>query len=398
MNRKFADIEAANHRLASALYFKDEQNILTSFQSQKPAAAGSSESQQSQDAEKDNVLKETDDSIRSPDVSEDTHQTESGDKNGTHPWETPPMSQSETRTSGMVNAVDDRQTGESGTHSQVELTSVSSPLGTDLHPGPGVFYSERYDSENLLTSVDGLSEDNVEASLEKSLSSSPELSPLSLDSCDFSAHMFTDISSCAQTHQSIGDLAESPWADIIDLFGIGKDSSGCLDDGDDQSAPAGGGDNEQEVEPENQSECFPQATCSNMCQTEELRHSTGDCTYEYLHSYHDDQGQTTTVAAEPGFTDIRTSEAVHIDSLQILTPSRWHYDSTDLQSKAFSDCMQENSTPFEGVAQSFSVSLHYPQHRTIPTPPREHEWMFPDILKDGESPHAEEPGCEYPGL
>uniref|UniRef100_A0A3Q2R2P5 Uncharacterized LOC110368719 n=1 Tax=Fundulus heteroclitus TaxID=8078 RepID=A0A3Q2R2P5_FUNHE len=49
-----------------------------------------------------------------------------------------------------------------------------------------------------------------------------------------------------------------------------------------------------------------------------------------------------------------------------------------------------NPTPFEGVAQSFPVPPPPPhhQHRPVPTPPHEDDWLFPDILKDRQSPYC----------
>ncbi|XP_058504561.1 uncharacterized protein LOC131471807 [Solea solea] len=394
IQRKFADIEAANHRLASALYFKDEEKTLTSQQSQEEAAAGPLQTGLLQEPEKCSVhVVAGDISESTTDASIDSQQTEVGEEN--HPdspdlQKQPLKSQPNSSTSKTVNQANKRKKEESGKHKLDESPSVSSPEGTDYYHRADDFHTDYYTDESPLESINNLP-DNTQTALQNSSfvqspACSPELSPLSLDSCDFSIQMFTDISTCTQSQKSIIDIAESPWADIMDLFSIGnKDIGGSLDVGAFQSICACQDDVGQEVSVENQSDGFTQRMCSNTSEMEDLHYQS--C--EYRHSCQEDHESTQ-------FNHFRLSQDSDVTQNQLNMPISCHYNMSHLptyqQHEQLIHCMQVNCennphlTPFEGVAQSFCAPPSKPDHRPIPTPPHEDDWLFPDILKERTSP------------
>lgn len=408
-NRKFADIEAANHRLASALYFKSEEKTLSSLQSQKPEAESCSEGSHPQDPEKCSVHTDTDGNSKSrTDISVGSHQTEVSEKkhpDSGHLWKRHPKSQPSTCTTRKNNQGKGRKKTESGNHELVEFTSFSSPTGTDYY-GAEFFHTEFYNNESPLKSINNLSENTQTApqnssfiqfghNVDTSPPFSPELSPLSLDSCDFSIQMFTDISTCAQAQKSIADIAESPWTDIMDLFSVSnKDSGGCVDvDAYFESICACQGDEGPEVGAEDltfadQSDSFTERMCSDRSEVEDLHCERAEHRYEYLYSCHGDQGSTINHAAETQFNSFSFKPPQCSDNAQNQLPASisCQYNVSHLQmyqqSEEESLCVLANFTPFEGVAQSFSAPLHNPEHRPIPTPPHEDDWLFTDILKD----------------
>ncbi|XP_023258180.1 uncharacterized protein LOC111652207 [Seriola lalandi dorsalis] len=410
IQRKFADIEAANHRLASALYFKDEEKNVSALQSQKPEADSPSQSSQLQDPEKCSVHTDAGGISKSrTDISIDSHQTEVSEENHSdlqHLWKQHPKSHPTTCTTRKNNQ------GKGRKKKQVEFTSISSPKGTDYYQGAELFHSEYYDGESPSKSINNLSEDTQTAlqnsnfipsgqNMDMSPPFSPELSPLSLDSCDFSIQMFTDNSTCTQAQKSIADIAESPWTDIMDLFSVGsKDLGGCMDvEAYFESICGRQGDGGQEVGADDltfaeQSDSFTERM--HRSEVEDLDCERGEYRYEYGYSCHGNQGLTMNHAAETQFNNFKPSEGSDICQNQLPTSISCHYNVSHLQTyqRAEEDrrCMTVNCdndlnfTPFEGVAQSFSVPLHNPEHRPIPTPPHEDDWLFTDILKDGKSP------------
>lgn len=412
LNRKFADIEAANHRLASALCFTDEQKTLSSLQSQKPAAGSPSQIGHLQDPEKCSVhLGAVGISTSGTDVSFDTHQTTGTEKKQTDSqqlWEVHSKSQPDTCTTARNNQGEGRKKKGSGNGKLVEFIPITSPEGTDHHHRAEVFHTEHCDNDSPLKSINNLSEDTQTALRNASFNQfgqnmdisppfSPELSPLSLDSCDFSIQMFTDISTCTQAEKSIADIAGSPWADIMDLFSVGnKDSGGCLDVGAYlQSVCACQGDVGQEVGADDlrfadQSDSFTEKMCEDL-------HNEGDeHRYEFGYSCQGDQGLTINQTAETQSNTFQAPHASNVAQNQVHASISCHYNMSHLQThqqpEDVSSCMLVNCeknmcfTPFEGVAQSFSAPLHNPEHRPIPTPPQEHDWLFPDILKERSSP------------
>ncbi|XP_045900000.1 uncharacterized protein LOC123967801 [Micropterus dolomieu] len=297
---------------------------------------------------------------------------------------------------------------------------MSSPKGIDYYNWAELFHTECYDNETQLKSANNLSEDSqttqqdlafiqLSQNVDVSPSFSPELSPLSLDSCDFSIQMFTDISTCTPAQKNITDFSESQWTDITDLFSVGsKDSGGfmgveayfdsicaCQDD-------AGQDVGANDVGFADQSDSLTETIYSNRPEVEDLHSETG----EYDYSFHGDQELTINHFQSvlrrnedaPGTqcNNFKPSQGTDIIQNQLPTPISYHYSASELQMyqhpQEESPCMlmkyenNPNFTPFEGVAQSFSVPLRNPEHCPIPTLPHEDDWLFTDILKDRKSP------------
>lgn len=234
---------------------------------------------------------------------------------------------------------------------------------------------------------------------------------MSLDSCDFSIQMFTDISTCTQAQNSIADITESQWTDIMDLFSVGsKDLAGCIDvEAYFESIRACRGDAGADDDAfADQSGNFTERICSNRADVEDLHSERGEYRYEYGYSCHGDQGliinpfqsdqrssralRQNEDAAETQFNDFTSSQGANTVQNQLPTSISYLYNVSELQHpQEESPCMLVNCendlnfTPFEGVAQSFSAPLHNPDHRPIPTPPHENDWLFTDILNDRKS-------------
>lgn len=199
----------------------------------------------------------------------------------------------------------------------------------------------------------------------------------------------------------------------MDLFSAGsKDLGGCMDvESCFESICACQGDSGQEVGADDvgfadQSGSFTERICSNRPEVEDLHCETGEYRYEYGYSCSGDQGPTINHfqsalrqnedAAETQFNNFKPSQGTDMIQNQLPTSISYHYNTSELQTykQQESSCMlvncenNQNFTPFEGVAQSFSVPLHNPEHRPIPTLPREDDWLFTDILKDRKSPEC----------
>ncbi|CAB1448846.1 unnamed protein product [Pleuronectes platessa] len=334
IQRKFADIEAANQRIASE----------SSLQRETPAAGSPSQSGHLQDPEKGSDHTDADDVSNSvTKVSDESHQTEVTEKK--HPdskdlWKPPRKSQPNTCTTVKNSQGKGRKKKRSGNRKLVEFTSLSSPDDTHYYQRAEVYDSPLKSIDNLPedTSLQNSSFDQFGQNTDTSPSFSPELSPLSLDSCDFSIQMFTDVSPCTQAQRSIADIAESPWADIMDLFSVGgKDLGGCLEVG-----------------------TYFQSICAEV--------GADDSTFT-------DQ------------TDLAPNQLPTSTSCYYMTNLQTHQPTEDLSPCKLLNCdKNQRFTPFEGVAQSFSAPLHNPVHHPVPTPPHEQDWLFPDILKERKSP------------
>ncbi|TKS82139.1 hypothetical protein D9C73_016248 [Collichthys lucidus] len=360
IQRKFADIEAANHRLASVLYFKEEDKNLSSLPITEARHSGPvSEKKQ-------------------PDPA--------------HLWKRHPKSQPGTTMKN--NQSKGRQKKESRNRKLVECTSMSTPV--DYHHRAERYHTEYDDDESLLMSTNNQTSHKDSGSFPFGQNvSSPELSPLSLDSCDFSIQMFTDISACTQTQKNIVDITENQWTDIMDLFSVGsKDLGGCMDVEAyfDSICACQGDDAGKEVSADDagfadQSDHFTERICSNSNEAEDLQCETSECRFEHGYSYHADQGLTVNHFQSV----LRQNEDVVQGIIQNQLPTSISYGDSELQTyqhpQEESPCMllnNHNFTPFEGVAQSFSVPLHHPEHRPIPTPPHEDDWLFTDYPKGQE--------------
>uniref|UniRef100_A0A8C6TD41 Uncharacterized protein n=1 Tax=Neogobius melanostomus TaxID=47308 RepID=A0A8C6TD41_9GOBI len=164
IQRKFADIEAANHRLASALNFKgDEKTPDTADPSRNPT-----EENPTTDGE---VLQKNKSCI-----STDSQMPEIGRNKQPQPPRKPhPKSR--------------KNKHQESDQKCLEFTTMELlPLET-RH-----FYGDEIMTDALFTTDAQTESSHLLFNMDASPSFSPELSPLSLDSCDFAVQMFTDIS------------------------------------------------------------------------------------------------------------------------------------------------------------------------------------------------------------
>lgn len=201
---------------------------------------------------------------------------------------------------------------------------------------------------------------------------SPELHLLSLDYCNF-----PDIPEKANMH---ADESESQWADIVDLFGIGRSSSSSSNNvGDffdieayfESICSCKSDSSEQTVDSQPLGWLSDQweATCSKVRQDEEDVEFTVTPEGMYGGASRCPQMDRQTVLSQQ-------VTAVGDNSTQ-------HSSTQDSQASCTLTGNQHFN--FEGVAQSFSVPPHI-QHCSIPTPPpHEDDWLFTYILKDRAS-------------
>ncbi|XP_030248935.1 uncharacterized protein c16h19orf85 [Sparus aurata] len=383
IQRKFADIEAANHRLASALYFKEEGKNVTSPASQEPETPDHSGSSSPggclQDPDKCSGHTVADGISKSNcDVSIGSHEAEISENeelDSGHLSKQHPRSQAPNQSKGGQNKG-------SRNPKLVEATSMSS-LSINHHEAE-LFHTESHDDQIPLKSANSLSDDSQKAQQESGFSQnvdmspvfSPQLSPLSLDSCDF-----TDTSTCTEVQRNIADISEAQWTDILDFFSVGSMELGsCVD-----------------VEAYFESICACQGEAGQEvgAEVENLHCEAGECRYDDGYSCHADQSLTINHflrqnedASETQFNSFKPPGI--IDQLQ--TSVNLHCTASELQTyqhpQEESSCMlvnNQNFRPFEGVAQSFSAPLLIPELRPIPTPPHEDDWLFTDILKDWKS-------------
>lgn len=411
VNRKFADIEAANHRLASALYFKEGE------EKNKPDTPDqSSQSGHLKDQDKCSVHSDTNGILKSrSDVTVDLYEVSEKKQPGSgHLWKRHPKSQSLRKNNHSKR----KQRKESKV---VELTSISTTKDTDFPHGAELCHTEYYSDEHQLNPSfsegwNNFSEDTqtplndssfiqFNSNVDISPSFSPELSPLSLDSCDFSIQMFTELSGCTPAQRGIADVNEGQLTDILDLISVGnKDSEGCMDvEAYFESICECQGDAGQEAGLHDVT--FAEQS-DGFAEVEGLHCDGGEYTYECGYSCHGDQDRTSDYilnwSAERQNVYTAQGQSHSKDIIQHQAPAsiNCHFNTaqqqTYRQSQKESDCMQVNCkynpqfTPFEGVAQSFSAPLHNPEIRPVPTPPQDEDWLFTDILKDRTSPDYQE--------
>lgn len=364
-----------------------------------------------QHSEKCSVQKDAEGTSKpTTDVSVASHQTEVSEKkqiNLGHLWKHHPKSQSPTCTTRKNNQSTERQKKGNEIHKLVEFTFMSSPKHTDCF-----HEAEHHEDEIPLQTPSDLLEHTKTAlqdsafmqDVDVSPSFSPALSPLSLDSCDLSVQMFTDISARTHSQKSIADIAESQWTDIMELFsGSSSDVGGSMDvEAYFESICSCQSDAGQEISVDeftfsDQSDGLTERMCYNKYESEDVECERGDYRYVNAHSYQGDQGLSISQSAETQLGNFRQAQSSDIGQNQLHRSINYHYDVTELQTdqhpQVESPCMLGNCqnhihfTPFEGVAQSFSAPPHNPEHRAIPTPPHEDDWpLFTDILKDRKSP------------
>lgn len=278
---------------------------------------------------------------------------------------------------------------------------ISSPKYKEYFQEAGLVQSEYYQSQVEL--INNLSDDlqappnssSAHLSNQNEINSpsfSSELSPLSLDSCDFSVQMFTDLTDCSQEQKT---TTEGQLADVVDLFSAGDEySESCM-----------------EVEDYFDSNCSCQdeaalTVCADNVPGAEDPYSEG-AEHRYKYSCQEEQSVSTDhfeddqrsvlvmrqkeYTGEKRLNNAKPSQSTNINSNLLSTYIGCSYNVTQLQTH---ELLQEgiqfddlNVTPFEGVAQSFSAPPHHRVNRPIPTPPPDDDWLFRDILKDRQSPY-----------
>lgn len=393
-NRKFADIEAANHRLASALYLKEGEShasSLSSHEQDAPISSGNpSQSDPLQGSEKPSVPTDVE-GISKSKTDAGSRKAESRLKKHSdigHFWENHDKYDCTTQTNNR------RKRRQKKVEAN-KLSFISSPKDREYFQDAGLGRSEYYD-QSQFEPVNDLSDDlqappnsssarHFNHSETNSPSFSSELSPLSLDSYDFSVQMFTDLTGCAQDQKT---TTEGQLTSMVDLFSAGEAfSESCMDVGDyfDRNCSC-------------QDKNALEVCADNVPGVEYLHSERGELRYHYscqeeqrASTDHIDDNQRSTLVLRRNVNNAKPSQSMDINSNLLSTSIDCSYDVTQLQTQ---ELLQEgilfndlNLTPFEGVAQSFSAPPHPRVHRPIPTPPPDDDWLFRDILKDRRSPY-----------
>ncbi|XP_014903737.1 uncharacterized protein c16h19orf85 isoform X1 [Poecilia latipinna] len=329
IQRKFADIEAANHRLASALYVKDTQEPLepqgSTYQSealQNPDHNGGQTDAKGISRSRDNASV-----AGEPKELDDKQRKSTNNQNKT------------------------RQTNEKRNNKAVEFSKVFQESE--------LLQSEYPSQQNQMNPINNLNENNQHPNVivltqneDNSPPFSPELSPLSLDSCDFSAQMLTDLS--ANTEQET-------IRDITELF----------------TDPVGHMDVESYFETICPRRMEDMILSDNFTGLEE--NMEPECSFGY--SCEEDRGGT--------------ADYVQRNTGNSRQPRQSEYKASasfySVSEQQGSCCMLGNDlnvAPFEGVAQSFPVPPPQQERHPVPTPPHDDDWLFPDILKDRQLPYC----------
>ncbi|MEQ2305790.1 hypothetical protein AMECASPLE_001608 [Ameca splendens] len=406
IQRKFADIEAANHRLASALYVKDGEKTTSSLllQSQETLEpAGPTPQRESlQDPDQYSVHTDAEGILKSRSGASEVREQKQYDK---HPWKLP---QKSTCTAKMNNQSKMKQSKQKNRTQVVEFSFMNALNSKGVFQEAELLQSENPNYKSQMNLINSLTESNqrlpkhpnfilLAQNEDSSPPFSPELSPLSLDSCDFSAQMLTDLSACTQIQETITDGL----SDITELFSVGnKDSVGHMDvESYFESICPCQVDAGLEVCPDE--DITLEGLSENFTGLENMPPGEGECKCSYDYSCEEDRGGT----ADYFQSNPRSSHLLRqgeypytkqsCQSTDIISISH-EYSITELQTHQHlqegSSCMLVNNlnlTPFKGVAQSFPVPPppHH-EHRPIPTPPHEDDWLFPDILKDRQLPYC----------
>lgn len=409
LNRKFADIEAANHRLASALSNNvKETNVLSQKSETLNQSVFPFEDTFLQDQDKCSRHTGTDD-MNQPrsDVTVGSHETETRERKQPevgHLWKRHPKSLHNMRNSRKTNQSKERQRKESQNHKLVGFTSLASQSAKDSCLRSEQAYppvSAHFSQENSPTAHQDFTFLPFGHNMDTSSSFSPQLSPLSFDSCDFSMQMFEDV----LTQKNAADISESQWTDFIDVFSSsGKDLGGYMDvEAYLESSCVRQGEDGQEgrvddVGFSDESDSYSKICCDGP-EMEDMCTDTRNYRYEYGYICRGNQGLSINYTGQNKATQFNNSSDTYITH-NLLSTAINYLNSSELQTYQHPDqdtsCMlthcenKQNFTPFEGVAQSFSVPLHNPEDRLIPTPPHEDDWLFTDILKDRKSPTCQE--------
>lgn len=336
-----ADIEAANHRLASALHLKDEEK------------SASSPSPEERDTE----------AVASA-GSEDLFHPRDGDSGGEKQaglenlWKGQPKPQT---CRGQSQAA---QHAHNNSHTPAEVAWNSAEGHPPNHP-----------PQTATSGSQVAQPGSAHLELTQNADASPGLGPLSPQSCDLSLWTLSDISTCTQGHKSVGDISESQWSEIVDLLGVGgpdrayAEVEACFE----SICACRGVDGQEPGSAEFEFDDFFDSFIENPGETAlEGGRSHGDaCEYMFEDGH--------------GCQDEDSVSTAHVVVEQQLPASlSYRGDGSELQA-----CRHPRGegpcTLFEGVAQSFAVPLHHSRPRAIPTLPREEDWPFPDILEDRAS-------------
>lgn len=365
LNRKFADIEAANHRLASALYFKGEEKNASNLPAEERDIADPSGVSEAVAATGSNALFNPGD-----DDSSGEKESEPGNL-----WKHQPKPHARAGR-GENNAAKQQ---ENKTHKLVETPSSSAQAPPNSPP------ERANDATDPQTAQPDSGHMELARKVDTLPASSPGLGPLSPAPCDLSVWMVSDVSTCMQGQKSIADVSESQWSEIADLLGVGSPDRAYAEvEAYVESICARRGDPGQEVESAEFAfadlfDSFIENLDESVLGAGALHGDTCEYMYEGGHS------------CQEG-TQRQNEDALNAAQVAVEQPPPaslgYRSDGSELQA-----CQHPQEgpcalgsrapfTPFEGVAQSFAVPLHYSRSRAIPTLPREEDWPFTDILED----------------
>ncbi|CAL8340879.1 unnamed protein product [Gadus morhua 'NCC'] len=471
-NRKFSNIEAANQRLASALLCTKEENTSPSFPGQKPVTPEPSVKPTTGDG----LAEKANDPMTN--TSKDIEQASklgSGSAYGSIEMEISKQRQPESRHFLVSLPKSQASTGTwrgksqghrapnpalqnmIGNENQAKSTSfLNSPEHTEFNHQPGVSQTacDRYEkttqrnrihrsevnvgtarlkeTDNNNNNQDrhfkSASDSDVIIHLDEDLdlslspSFSPDLSPLSLDSCDFSVQSMLDMSTCFQKNHK-EDTVENQWTDMMEVL---QTEVICRDDLEDCM-------NMEEffenvcICQEGSSELEGDVCCDDIT-TSSMNHERGTCMgHEIFQIQSNDNcgseaehlkciegkygyGGSDAFQSDLGLpfknltSDQRTSQNLPASRSEIVFNETASDQDKDNQSNsifsiylcnnstlntyscaqqesscAFEACNNKTGTHFEGVAQSFSAHTET-QYHPILTPPFENDWLFTEIV------------------
>lgn len=293
-------------------------------------------------------------------------------------------------------------------HKLVEISAAESPMSNEpgIHGDPGddpaceppPKPSNTPSANSQQTQRDSVAVD-FDHQIDVPPTFSPELHPLSLDYCNF-----PDI---PEEPEMNGDASESPWADVVDLFGIGSSSGsnnvGGFFDIEEYfesicACKSDSGEHGVDGQPFGWPSDQWEDNCGNKWQDEEevdltatpeeTNEGASNCPEMERQMVFSDVQCGAAQNEEARLSSSRTSQCF-TQSQQSQQPTAATHCSTQSNlsqgSQASCTLMGNQHFTFEGVAQSFSVPPHV-QHCSIPTPPpHEDDWLFTYILKDGAS-------------
>ncbi|KAL0985192.1 hypothetical protein UPYG_G00153930 [Umbra pygmaea] len=427
IQRKFAEIEAANHQLASVLLSSDMVNSKPSTPSQHPTT-----NDQSNNTCKAPVNADAETSLCPP-------QNESlavkCSALGEHFSLNPPRHMDESCNNPSEGSC--RLGGETDSPTNCRSTT-SSARTLELKPGWDHFPTEAIScdmasEDSLYSWIDSIREQyetelrrdsngtsptqnhmalpiNLHAPTTNQAPVSLELSCLSLDSCDFGV---ADISACSQAQRSMArcSAGESQRIDVLRLWGpeVEPRHDGSFGDGTDPSLET------IWVPP-----CEEKSIAMDVHDKDLMFLNHSESFIEKLMLYTSGEGRSETiddrgkdgygygcsmdpVSAIRDFCMFDSPVGRKVTDRQISclnVPA--NPVSTDLHcilpesSTLYGTCSQSDSTfslvkhdlnqtyiPFAGVARSFPAPVQAPHLLQVQTPPLEDDWLFTDIMEDG---------------